>query len=131
MITGFEKHTARLTDDEMKLVRGFTIALERRVGKKNAVTSSYIIKEYKKQGVKISGPRVRKIINYIRMNNLVPGLIASSQGYYVTDDPEELKGYIESLEGRLSSIAGILRMTKQKYKEIITADQQNISYGQN
>lgn len=129
MIKGFERHTAVLTDKEAQLVPGFVRALKLRTCKENAVTSTEIIQAFKKRDVKLTGARVRKIINYIRNNHLLPGLIATSNGYYVTNDPDELRDYIESLEGRLSSIIGILQATKKRYKEVITQDQRTITYG--
>ncbi|MCP3682096.1 MAG: hypothetical protein GY861_05335, partial [bacterium] len=48
-------------------------------------------------------PRLRKIVNYIRTNALLP-LIATSNGYYVSEDTDEIKKQVESLEQRSRQI---------------------------
>ena len=50
-------------------------------------------------GVKVDGPRIRKIINHIRLNGLVPGLMATSEGYYIATTPEELDEYMKACLG--------------------------------
>lgn len=52
---------------------------------------------------KIDGPRMRKIIHHIRVKNLVPKLIASSKGYYLTDDDKEVEMFIKSCRERANS----------------------------
>jgi hypothetical protein len=54
--------------------------------------------------IKLTEPRLRKIVNYIRTNSLLP-LIATSSGYYVSNDRMEIINQIESLEQRANSIA--------------------------
>lgn len=108
MIKGFEEITAKLSEKEMELVPIFVTRLSLRVSKANAVTSSQIIKGFKDtKGIDLSGARIRKIINYIRMNNLIPCLIATSEGYYVSTDKKELQEYCDSLIGREKAIAAI------------------------
>lgn len=43
------------------------------------------------------------------MKNLVPGLMASSRGYYITTDPREIERYVRSLEGREAAIREVRR----------------------
>lgn len=117
MITGFEEQTKDLTEEEKKLLPGFISGLRTKIGFKNAITSKKIAKAYEATGVKIDGPRIRKIINYIRCRALLPGLIATSKGYYVTTDPKELADYIKSLEERIKSIEMVKRKTQQFLNE--------------
>lgn len=117
MIIGFEEITATLSEKELALVPVFVERLSLKVGKENAVTSQQIITGFankKVNPVKIGGARIRKIINYIRMNNLVPRLMATSAGYYVTNDKEELRSYVESLKGRESAIRAIRHKIEQE-----------------
>lgn len=122
MLTGFENITHDLTDEEMKLVPVFIKGFQDKIGPSKAVTNKVIVERLGKK-YKISDARVRKIINHIRNHNLVPGLVASSQGYYVTRDPEELRRYIESLDGRESEIRRIKNTMKQYLKAILNKGQ--------
>lgn len=115
MLPGFEEITSELTAYEKetllpKMIRG----LSTKIGKVNAVTNLQIVTAMKSKGYKISGVRVRKLVNYIRNNGEILGLVASSLGYYITDDPEDVKRYIESLEGRESEIRRV-KQRMQKY----------------
>lgn len=99
MIENFEEYTHDLTEYELQLVPKFVNSFQNKIGKENAVTAKTI-----EAKMKVSGPRIRKIINYIRNRGLVEGLVASSSGYYITNDIEEVKKYIESLDGREQAI---------------------------
>lgn len=107
MLEGFIEETCPLNDFEKGLLDGFVSAFIRRVGKEQAITNKEIQETYKANGTTLSDARVRKIINHIRMNNLVPGLIATSRGYYVSKDPAEVLSWIKSLHGRETAISAI------------------------
>jgi len=102
MITGFNKQTNELTDYEEKLMNKYFIPiLSKKIGKSNAVTSKQMIDGLKKFNIAdLTGSRIRKIIQTIRTNNLVVGLIASSNGYYVARTEAELEEWIESIRQR-------------------------------
>src|SRR5688572_13488001 len=106
MLAGFPDHTKRLTEKEINtLVPEFVRSFQKRIGKSNAVTSTEIIEGFKiRYNIEISDSTVRKIVNHIRNNNLLPGLVANSSGYYITHDPSEIKRYVESLQGRENAI---------------------------
>ena len=53
---------------------------------------------------KVIVSRIRKCINYIRINGMVPHLIANSKGYFVATSVEEVETYCESLKGRAEAI---------------------------
>ena len=115
MINGFEMETAPLNEKEESLLPFVIALLETHKGKAKAITNKTIsynilVQKYEK----IDGPRIRKIINHIRTNNLISCLMASNNGYYVTDDPEEIKDYIRSLKGRAEAILAVVEaMEKQ------------------
>lgn len=109
-LAGFEEVTEDLNEYELSLVPVFVRGFATKTGKARAITNSSIVtimngKYHGKQ--KLSGPRVRKIINHIRNHNLVQGLIATSNGYYVSMDAEEVRKYISSLAGRENEIRRI------------------------
>ena len=115
MITGFENETRPLDDLEKKLLPSFVNGLKNHIGKIDPVTSKDIIHGiWRTHNVEISGSRVRKMINHVRMNNLVPRLVAKSSGYYVELDNNELSKYIRSLRQRAKAIQAVAdALTKQ------------------
>jgi hypothetical protein len=119
MIEGFEKETAPLNDYERKeLLPMILSGLKTKKGAKAAVTNKTIVLALKKTGLKINDARVRKIINHIRRHNLIEGLIATSAGYYIAENYQEVESYIVSLLGRESAIKQV-RVTMEQYAEKI------------
>ena len=121
MITGFEELTEPLTEkEETVFLPPILQGLRAKIGREMAVTNKAIIHGLRvNRGIKISEARVRKIINHIRCNDLVPCLIATSEGYYIAQTEQELLDYEESLEGREDAIRevrmSIRRQRMSKY----------------
>ena len=116
MITGFEKQTEPLTDQEREvflppIIKGLRV----KVGKEKAVTNKDIVRGLKANcDIKIGEARVRKMINYIRNKDIIPCLIATSKGYYIAETKDEMLDYIDSLYGRVEAIeADALSMKRQ------------------
>ena len=107
-ITNFENYTHELTDQEMEIlpivIHGF-----RAYKKNNPIKAELIVKRMnqfladRKYKIRLTGPRLRKLVNYIRSNSLLP-LIATSQGYFTTDCKETIENQIKSLYERANSI---------------------------
>lgn len=104
MLTNFEEITSGLTDDELELVPGIVEGFKRYT-RENPIKSDEIVKRFnsKPHKVKLTGARLRKICNHIRTGGLLP-LIATSDGYYVSYDRNEVLKQIQSLEQRAHSI---------------------------
>jgi hypothetical protein len=105
MIESFEDHTHPLTDYELKtllplMIQGFTT----KIGKTRAVTNGQICKALINKGYEVNEPRIRKLVFYIRQQNLVPNLIASSSGYWIATDRKEVDIWINSLQSRIDAI---------------------------
>lgn len=117
MINGFQEQTEPLTEyEETQLLPQIVRGLSLKVGKNNAVTNTAIVRGMKANlNLKVSEPRVRKIINHIRNNDLVPCLIATSQGYYIAESEQELKEYEDSLLGCEEAIHSV-RMSIQRQR---------------
>lgn len=62
---------------------------------------------------KLTGPRVRKCINYIRVHGLVPHLIANNRGYFCATSIEQAEEYIESLDQRAKAICAMRAALKR------------------
>ena len=122
MINGFEQETEPLNDYEQSLVPIFIQGLKTKLGKESAVTNDAMIAGLDKMGHKLNQARVRKIIAHIRNKQLIKGLMASSKGYYITNNPEEIKDYIESLQGRIEAILAIKRTFENYLTEITSSN---------
>lgn len=108
MINLFENITEELTDYEKEVILPVVIkGLETKNGKQNAVTNKYIVGKLSIIGISTSSPRIRKIIHYIRVENKISRLIATSNGYYISNNIDELDNYIKSLKQRLNSIRSV------------------------
>lgn len=104
MIKGFDNETAPLTEYETGVLLPVLVkGLKTKFGHAGAVTNKQIVGRLK-GSYKISEARVRKIINHIRTNDLIPGLIATSEGYFIAETEEELLEYEQSLKGREDAI---------------------------
>lgn len=105
MIKGFDKVTLPLNEYERDILLPIMVnSLITKIGSKKAVTNVTIVSKLRSIGHKISEPRVRKIINHIRTHDLIKGIIATSDGYYIAQSRQEYDDYIESLQGRISAI---------------------------
>jgi hypothetical protein len=115
MITNFENITEGLTHEENTIVLPKVIELLKwRKGKENAVTNRKLVNLLTAMGHDVCEPRIRKIINQIRLKGLVRNLLATSKGYYVTNDEKEIRNYVMSLHERASAINAIADTFKIK-----------------
>ena len=109
MLKGFEKLTNELTDDELKKVPRIVSGIGKRIGKENSVTSKIICNK-----MDLIGVRLRKIIHFIRVNNLLYGLCSNSKGYYVAKTMKELEDNNKSLQQRITSQIEILNALEKQ-----------------
>lgn len=117
MITGFDSETAPLTFyEEFTLVPVVIAGLRTKTGKEKAVKNGYICSTLQRKGYDISEARLRKIINYIRTNNLLVGLIATSSGYYIAGSLKEMEDYADSLQGRERAIRQVRESIESQMK---------------
>ena len=100
MITNFEEITYELTDLEKTLIPLLIAGFSNRT-KDNPIKEPQIVSKMKEY--KLTSARLRKCINFIRANGLLP-IIGTSKGYYVSYDSEEIKKQIASLNQRANSI---------------------------
>jgi hypothetical protein len=108
-VTGFEKQTHNLNEFEMKLIPKAKLFLS--IAVKDKPISSYrVILMFKSDGITVSGPRIRKLVNYIRteVDNGSKVLAANSNGYFWTDDIKEIARYSESLRNRMNEVRRVL-----------------------
>src|SRR4051812_18194234 len=118
MIENFEQETAPLSEYELKMVPLFVKGFKDKIGPEHAITNKQIVSSMKEKEYKINDSRVRKIINHIRINNIIPCLMATSKGYYISHDPEEINSFIESLKGRESAINKVRRAMQHQLQSM-------------
>lgn len=127
MIKGFSNETSPLNDYELRVLLPVILAgMKDKQGKRNAVTNGYIIGRLKQQDYRIDAARLRKVINHIRTNDLIPGLIATSEGYFLAEDEQELMDYEDSLRGREEAIKAVRLAIARQRRMLYTEAQQRV-----
>ena len=122
MIKGFNSETAPLTEYEESVILPIVLrGLRNKVGKANAVTNRTIVQRLNVAGHTTTEPRIRKIINHIRMTDLLPGLIATSGGYFLATSEAEVLDYEQSLLGREDAIKQV-RLAIARQRRILYND---------
>ena len=96
--------------------------LEMKKGKMNAVTSIQIIMGMKKHGLNINNTSVNKLINYIRTNDLIDGLMATSLGYFITNSENELINYEATLLCREMALRKVRMSMQRQRRSMFTED---------
>jgi len=120
MLLGFEDYTYSLTDYEKNiLLPVIVLGLSKKIEVANIVTGDYIVKKLKTAGYKINGVRLRRIIAYIRQENIIPGLVANSRGYFVSNDITTLTKHYKSLKQRAAAIDHIANCMHDHLQKLI------------
>ena len=128
MLQGFEQYTHTLTKYEEGVILPLLVSgLKTKRGKEKAVTNKVICETLKAKGYKLTAPRVRKIIAFIRLHGLVINLISTSKGYYIATKPHELEDYINTLKQREDAIRAI-RLTFKNLKQCNLSNTQQHYY---
>lgn len=115
MITNFEEITFDLTRDELEMVPILVKSFRKRT-KANPVKEPEIVKAMRAAGYKLTGARLRKLCNYIRVTSQIP-LIATSKGYYVSYLRKDIEDQVKSLKERANSILSSAKGLEQFLKE--------------
>jgi len=108
MITNFEDITEGLSTNENKIILPRLIELVKwRIGRENAITNKKLVHLLAQMGHDVQETSIRKMINQIRIHGLVGNLLATSKGYYVSNDSKEITKYILSLRERAAAINAV------------------------
>lgn len=116
MIPTFEKQTVELNEFEKSLIPKFVNGFQNKIGPGKAITNREILKRF--NNAAINDARVRKIVQYIRLNQGVNNwfgdkiLIANSKGYFITNHAPTIESWIESLQSRINAIQAIKTATQ-------------------
>lgn len=129
MIESHPVLTDKISDDEKKLIPLLISLLAQHVGKQQAITSFALmdlLNRYIRQQApgeygqrfKVAGARLRKMINHIRVNNMLRGLCGHESGYFRAETTDELRMAINSLEARASAIQAVADALKNDLDNI-------------
>ena len=104
MITNFEEITAPLSIEERELLLCVYDVIKK-IDKNNPIKAPNLIQRVKQitNKEKFTQARLRKIINFIRSNGILP-VIATSNGYYTSYETNEILKEIKSLNERAEAI---------------------------
>lgn len=113
-LTLFQNITTELTDLEKQKLVYMLIDTLSFTNSENRYTAKKICNWFKSSGFNVSEVRLRKMVNYARVLNLLDGrvIIGASNGYYVTSDEREVEDQIESLQGRVDSTNAVIDSLK-------------------
>lgn len=107
MVTGFEDITTDLTAKDMDILQfvlnGLSMCREPRHSEEVCELILQLYWESEETYIPFSSVRLRKFVNFIRAHSLLP-IIATSKGYYVAYEQEEIRKQIKSLNERASAI---------------------------
>ena len=122
-----KKETRPLTNYDHNVLLPILIkGLEMKKGKMNAVTNRQIVHGLRSHGLKVSHRDVSTLINHIRTNDLVVGLVASSMGYYTTDSEREFMDYAQSLLGREKEIRKVRKSIERQRRMLFAPRQRQL-----
>ena len=93
-----------LNDFEKRCMHVIVKGLSNKIGKEKTISNKQIISKMDAIGYEgLTPPRVRKIVNYIRNNDLLLLLCANSNGYFLPKNLEELDNYLDTMGKRINS----------------------------
>lgn len=111
-----------LEEYEIKTIAPMVVeTLKSKVGISNCIKGHIILSWLHACGHDINPGRFRLIINYIRSNDLIVGLVASGKGYYRTDDPAVIKKWIAKEIGIIKQKARPIKRMKLYLRELANA----------
>ena len=87
------------------IVRRIKLANKQKITITNDHLRHSLAKHY---GITMAPGTMRKLLHYIRVNGIVPCLIANSSGYLIAKTTEQMTTYLKSLQKRMREI-GLLK----------------------
>ena len=118
MISNFERDTVRLSGYEKNELMPVVIEkLKTCVGKRKVITNKKLIRQH--LGYYVVDPaRLRKVINYIRVNGIIPCVASSNKGFFVASNEIEISECISTLEALADSIQEVIEaLRRQMYNK--------------
>ena len=109
MIPGYEDMDLDVKDGDLPIIKLIAKGLNARLGKENAISNRQIRDIFEKErNIKLTSPRLRAMITYIRAYNMVPCLCACGNGYFKAAKEEEWEDWKASMKARIGKLSFIL-----------------------
>lgn len=118
MITGFEDWTDYLSDKEKEIAKLLAEGMNQTTKNKKATNAEWCSNFKRVYGIEIGEVRFRKLIGYLRITGMVENICSDQDGYWISDNPEDVKKTIISLNERLKHQAAPIRGLVQQYKKL-------------
>ncbi len=114
MLKLFKNITEELTELEKSTMVPMLVETLRQTDHEHIRKGKDLCTWLKSFGYGVSDARIRKMVNYIRVMNLMAPsvLIGTNQGYFITDDSHVIEDQIESLQGRIDSTQAVIDSIK-------------------
>lgn len=100
----------KLNSDDINILIPLLVKMFKAKSSKDNVLQTKKITTFfteKKSQLQFSGTftsqRLQKLVNYIRVNSILP-IIATSHGYYYSEDPQDIRDMIEQFESRIEAM---------------------------
>lgn len=117
MVTGFEDITFELTKFEKETIVPIVYETWKKKSPESITTAKEMISGVNaycmrkgifqpgkgKKTYKLNGPRLRKVVHYLRVSGKLPNLIANSKGYFITNDKEKIREFIKGCRQKANS----------------------------
>lgn len=91
--------------------------LSHRNQKQKVFSNTRIRKVLKEFGEDINERQIRALVFHIRNNNLLPLLIANSEGYYVASNIEDVKDWMATQQGKIEAMQLTLSSIQTQMQE--------------
>ncbi len=95
--------------------------LSHRNTKQKVFSNTKIRKVLKEFGEDINDSQIRKIVFYVRNNDLINLLIANNEGYFVSYNRADVEKWIQMQEGKISAMQSTLFSVKRQLEENVKA----------
>ena len=101
--------------------------LKTKNGESNAITAKQIVEALQSYGLKLNLTNVFRTIYYIRMNDLIVGLMGSQSGYYVISSEEDFIKYENLLLSREVAVRKVrMSIKRQRIAKSLQAQAQSL-----
>lgn len=129
----------KLNIDDVNVLTPLLVKMFKQKSSKDNVLSTKKIVTFftdKKNEIGFSGAfttqRLQKLVNYIRVNSILP-IIATSHGYYCSNDVEDIMEMINQFQGRIDAMKAAqegLRyiITENKMKEVKRVEECSLGF---
>lgn len=104
MIQGFEEHTSNIKPEEIEISQVIVSIIKQCKSKDRGITNKKLRSVLFDMGYDVNDARIRRFIQFIRANNMLPRMCGSKKGYYIAENEEEWVKYKIAFRTRITSM---------------------------